>query len=54
MLIRGKARVTKDLTCAMCIEFEVRIEGHSQCTWVPFQGQYGITQSDLGMDARLR
>ena len=38
----------------MCIEFEVRIEGHSQYTGVPFQGQYGVAQSDLGMDVRLR
>ena len=35
-------------------EFEARIEGHSQYTGVPFQGQYGVAQSDLGMDVRLR
>ena len=38
----------------MCIEFEVRIEGHSQYIGVPFQGQYGVAQSDLWMDVRLR
>ena len=38
----------------MGIKFEVRIEGHSQYTWVPFQKQYEIGQSDLGMNVRLR
>ena len=41
-------------TFDMCIEFEVRIEGHSQYIGVPFQGQYGVAQSDLWMDVRLR
>ena len=36
-------------------EFEVRrIEGHSQYTGSPFQGQYGVVQSDLRMGARFR
>ena len=33
----------------MGIEFEVRIEGHSQYTESPFKGQYGVVQSDLRM-----
>ena len=30
----------------MGIEFEVRKEGYSQYTGSPFQGQYGVVQSD--------
>ena len=36
----------------MGIEFEVRVEGHSQYTGSPFQEQYGVVQSDLKMGAR--
>ena len=38
----------------MGIEFQVRVEGYSQYTGSPFQGQYGLAaQSDLRMVARL-
>ena len=38
----------------MGIEFELRIEGYSQDTSGPYQGQYGVVQSDSGMGVRLR
>ena len=38
----------------MGIEFEVMIEVYSQYTGVPFQGQYGVIQSDSRMCVRLR
>ena len=34
-------------------EFEVRIEGYSQYTESPFQGQYGVVHSDMRMGVRL-